>query len=488
MPRQVSNNTSLNTGGSSMCSKRNGKIMKIVPVAVSVFVAVGGLSAVNTPPVEAQETIEVAKAVMQDNGKLKIVTDTIAESQLESFENTSNPKVVAADNVNPVTVLNDPYLNSQWALTAIGAGAVDASGVTIAVVDTGVESTHEDLSNVVLEGKDFVNGTTGTITDPQGHGTHVSGIIAGEPGNAKGISGVVKNAKILPVRVLAADGSGSDADVAAGIMWAADNEADVINLSLGSTEQSTVLDAAVDYAVAKKTVVVAAAGNDGMWGSPTMWPAAHPDAIAVASTDQTGQRSYFSNEGSYVDIAAPGSLIMSTWLNSSYQYLSGTSMATPHVAAAAGIVKHLHPEYTTAQVKSTLEKNAVDKGAPGWDPQYGWGLLNLSFNNPPGDDTSVPPDDDVTKPPTETVHRGGKVTNLKLVRKWRVKKTFVTAKWDPYEGVGVYKIQAVSATKSRIYSTHNTKLKMRVTTNPWVFRVCAYHDMQLQACSAIKNA
>ena len=196
-----------------------------------------------------------------------------------------------------------------------GVGVGVPSGVTIAIVDTGVLATHQDLGLAkVLPGADFVDGSTDGRSDPNGHGTHVAGIAAAADNTLGGLGGAPV-AKILPVRVLNANGSGLNSAVANGIVWAVDNGAHVINLSLGGCNASSAMLNAVAYATNNNRVVVAAAGNDGTHS--TIYPAAYDDqgAIAVASTDQSGNKSSFSNWGTSVDVAAPGTNILST-LNS----------------------------------------------------------------------------------------------------------------------------------------------------------------------------
>ncbi|WP_306204132.1 S8 family serine peptidase [Actinoplanes sp. RD1] len=276
----------------------------------------------------------------------------------------------------------DPYRASQWDLATIGAAGAwqrsTGAGVVVAVIDTGVDAGHPDLAGQVLPGIDLVAGTSGTSTDPHGHGTHVAGTIAALTGNGVGVSSVAPEARILPVRVLDADGSGDMSDVATGIVYAADHGADVINLSLGSTTQLTAVTQAVAYARGRGVTVVAAAGNDGQKGSPVSYPGADAGVIAAAATDSSDQVAAYSTRGSYVDVAAPGNGILSTYPTSlgGYATESGTSMASPHVAAVAALLRAYRPAWTPDDIERILEDTAVDLGADGRDTSSGYGRID----------------------------------------------------------------------------------------------------------------
>jgi serine protease len=228
----------------------------------------------------------------------------------------------------------------------------------------------------VLAGTDYVAPGGDGSADEDGHGTHVAGIIGATANNAAGIAGLARGVAILPVRVLDGNGSGWNSDIAKGIVYAADRGAAVINLSLGSTSASATVRDAVAYANSKGSVVVAAAGNSRSSGSPTSYPAAFPNVIGVGATDSTNRVASFSNAGSYVDVAAPGVKILSTVPATGYANLSGTSMATPYVAAAAALLRAAKPAATTAQVAAALQSTAVDLGAAGRDNDFGYGLID----------------------------------------------------------------------------------------------------------------
>ncbi len=276
---------------------------------------------------------------------------------------------------------NDPLRSQQWALDQTSFeqswSATRGAGVTVAVIDTGVDAAHEDLGGVVLPGVDYVEPARDGRYDPDGHGTHVAGIIAAQVNNGRGIVGAAPGVRILPVRVLDANGSGVSSNVAAGIIWATNKGARVINLSLGGG-RSTGIQIAMQYALSKGVVVLAAAGNNGASGDEAVYPAAYPEAIAVAAFDERLSRASFSNTGSYIDVSAPGNDILSTWSTSptSYAVASGTSMATPYASAEAALIISENPSLSAAAVTSILESTARDAGAPGVDPAYGHGLID----------------------------------------------------------------------------------------------------------------
>jgi len=255
-----------------------------------------------------------------------------------SIEAADDPTPTATPSVP--TYPNDPRYAEQWALPAIGAPEAwaampaDAPVITVAVIDSGICADHPDLAGRIQAGWDFVQ-SDDTPQDDFGHGCSVSGIIAANINNSVGIAGVAPNASIMPLRVLNASGVGSYSDVAAAIVFAADNGAQVINLSLGGSSPSATLEAAVNYAIAKGVIIVAAAGNNGTEGA--LYPAAYPDVIAVGSVDRDLQHSAFSNYGPLIDIWAPGRDILSTQRDGTYALVTGTSFAAPYVAGAEAV-------------------------------------------------------------------------------------------------------------------------------------------------------
>ena len=282
----------------------------------------------------------------------------------------------------------------QWGLDAVHAEGAWAhatgAGITVAVIDTGVDGTHPDLEGKVVEGYDPETGTiipANADSDTIGHGTHVAGIIAAKDDD-KGVVGLAPEAEIMPIVIFKALPGGGyyyvgSYYVALGIIWAVDHGADVLNNSWGGGAYSQVLKAAFDYALANGVVVVDAAGNDGeaFWH----YPSAYPGHIAVGASNPHNRKADFSNPGSWLSVVAPGEGVLScvpTWYIQDgtgqpllYDYWAGTSMATPFVSALAALLKELHPTASPYQIKKMIEGTAQDIEAPGFDQGTGYGLI-----------------------------------------------------------------------------------------------------------------
>ncbi len=254
-----------------------------------------------------------------------------------------------------------------------------SASVTVAVVDTGVYAAHPDLRQNMLAGANFVDGTN-DASDDEGHGTHTAGIIAAIGNNRRGVAGVCWQCKILPVKALDDRGAGSAVDVSAGIRYAADRGAKVINLSLGGENDSRLLHDSIIYATSRGALVIVAAGNEALSGNPVEYPAAYNEVIAVGATDYNDAHASFSNYGDYLDIAAPGVDIGSTiWFNGEsepYASASGTSEAAPFVGGVAALVWSVNPSLSNQQVRQILLSTADDLGAPGRDAYFGAGRVN----------------------------------------------------------------------------------------------------------------
>ena len=289
----------------------------------------------------------------------------------------ADPTVLGVELAHRVRVRDVTPVALPWALTALGAptlwAAQSGAGSVVAVVDTGVSATHPDLSGLVLPGLDLVSPCGSGQADGHGHGTHVAGIIAARAGNAAGVAGLAQGTRILPVRALGNDGSGSDVDVAAGIAWAAEHGADVVNLSLGSPDPSASEQAAVDYAYGRGVLVVAAAGNDGGAGDPANYPGALRHVLAVGAVDPAHSVPVFSNSGPYVALVAPGVDVLSTVPPNGYLAMDGTSMAAPFVAATAALMRAANPALTPSRLVTLLESTALDLFTPGRDDVTGYG-------------------------------------------------------------------------------------------------------------------
>ncbi|WP_035179401.1 S8 family peptidase [Alkalihalobacterium bogoriense] len=280
-----------------------------------------------------------------------------------------------------VTVPNDEFFAPyQWNLSQISAeSGWNFSGgdedIIIAILDTGVDPDHQDLAGKVLEGFNAIDGSSDT-TDEHGHGTHVAGIAAALTNNVTGIAGVAWENLILPIKVLDENGEGTSFEVARGIRWAVDNGAQVINMSLGDYHSSFALHDAIKYADNHDVILIAASGNDNV--STPMYPARYKEVLTVGAVTENRERAFFSNYGGHIDVTAPGEHIPSLFPNNNYVVMSGTSMAAPHVAGLAGLIKAANPELTNKQIYRIIKKSSEDLGRRGRDPFYGHGEINVS--------------------------------------------------------------------------------------------------------------
>ena len=275
---------------------------------------------------------------------------------------------------------DDPGFVNQWGMARVEAPqawevTTGTSSINIAILDTGVDLDHPDLADKIVANVNF--STSATADDLYGHGTHVAGIAAASTNNGIGVAGLGYSANIMNVKVLADNGAGTHSAIAAGIIWATDNGAQIINMSLGGGASSQTLEDAVNYAWSRGVVVVAAAGNNG--NSYMMYPAAYANCLAVAATDRNDARASWSNYGDWVDVAAPGAGIYSTTKGNSYGYMAGTSMASPHVAGLAALVfttvsDHNGDGKLNDEVRSRIESTCDDIGVSG----IGSGRINAA--------------------------------------------------------------------------------------------------------------
>lgn len=336
------------------------------------------------------------------------VPDAVARlAAVNSVEVAEPNRYRVSQDVTP----NDPSFGTQWGLTKINAPAAWAhttgsASVVVAVIDSGVDLAHPELVGLLVPGYDMVDlglsptppagfrfegdfsGRDSVPDDEVGHGTHVAGTIAAASDNGVGVTGVTWQCRIMPIKALTrmvriSDGQvrgvGTSADIAAAVRWAADNGASVVNMSLGSSASTTVESSAIAYAIGKGVVVVAAMGNDGT-ANPS-FPAAYPDVIAVGAIDSTDHRATFSQTGAHIDVVAPGVSVLST-VPGGYGSKSGTSMATPHVAGVAALIRSVKPAATVAEVTTILRSTARALRDNPADPvpsdSYGWGLVDAA--------------------------------------------------------------------------------------------------------------
>jgi type VII secretion-associated serine protease mycosin len=285
----------------------------------------------------------------------------------------------------PSTTDGDWARAEQWHVQALNlAGAwtyADGNGVTVAVLDSGVDAHHDDLEGQVLPGLDLVEKDGDGDSDPVGHGTTVSAIIAGRSDDSAGVVGIAPKAKILPVRVLDAENRYDDALVVAkGVRWAVDQGAKVLNLSLGGSGSSAALAAALDYAFAKDVVVIACTGNatasttsgsDGVW-----YPAREPGVVAVSGVERNGNELWSGSiSGKETVITAPATQLVGARPDG-YWKVQGTSFAAPMVAGTAALIRSRWPDMAAGEVINRLIRTAQDRGAPGRDPEFGFGMVD----------------------------------------------------------------------------------------------------------------
>lgn len=273
--------------------------------------------------------------------------------------------------------VTDPSYASSWALPKIQVpsawDSANGEGVTVAILDTGVDGTHPDLAANMVAGWNVFDNNSNT-SDVLGHGTSVAGVVAMAANNGKGSAGVAWGAKIMPVRISDPNGYAYWSTVAQGIYWAADNGAKVANISFNGVSGSATVQAAAQYMRNKGGVVVVAAGNSG-----TLENIAANDALlTVAATDQNDARASFSSYGAYVDLSAPGVSIYTTTKGGGYANASGTSFASPVVAATAALMLSANSKTTPADIDQYLTGKSVDLGAPGKDQYYGFGRVNAA--------------------------------------------------------------------------------------------------------------
>ncbi len=342
------------------------------------------------------EVNDSAIAVLESNGgkiikKLPLVNGLVvmlpSEAAVPTFNALAGVKKVEADAkvfaLGRPSSVTQPAETLEWGVNRIDADLAWATskgmGVKVAIIDTGIDKDHPDLAANIKGGANFtlIKGSVDPNKwgDDNGHGTHVAGIIAAVD-NSIGVIGVAPEAYLYGVKVLDRRGSGYLSDVISGIEWAINNGMQVINMSLGTASDIQALHDAVDAAARAGIIVVAAAGNSGDGNSSTnevIYPAKYSSVIAVAATDSNDGVPTWSSSGAEVELAAPGVSIRSTWNDNMYKTISGTSMATPHVAGV--VVLKLSSGMLASDIRVNLQATAQDLGTIGFDYSYGYGLI-----------------------------------------------------------------------------------------------------------------
>lgn len=308
----------------------------------------------------------------------------------EALERDPDVKHVDYNYLRMATLVpNDPaYVNElQWNLDIIGAPAAWeetlGEGARVAVVDTGIAGHHPDLESKIVAQKDVINNDDVAQDDSrgesEGHGTHVAGTVGAVTNNGEGVAAVCPSCRLLVAKSGDSNGLFFDSDIVQGIYWSVQNRAKAINLSLGARAESRILEHAVNYAWDHDVVVVAAAGNHNPSNpndpKKTNYPAAYKNVISVAATNQSDKKAVFSNFGK-IDVAAPGVDILSTVPGGGYDTKQGTSMASPHVAALAGLLAS--QGRSAPEIRNRIQRTAYDLGAEGKDKYFGWGRIDAS--------------------------------------------------------------------------------------------------------------
>jgi len=339
--------------------------------------------------------------------KYSIIDAVAAEVPAKKIHNLATSTLVSF--VDTDAIVHTVTQTTPWGIDRINAPSTwsqsTGSGVQVAILDTGIDPNHDDLSSNIAFGVAFDRGNIKfkekDWKDKNGHGTHVAGTVAALDNNF-GVVGVSPSASLYAVRVLNSQGSGYLSDVIAGIEWSVEgpdgtignsDDADIISMSLGTTANISVFHDAVDAAYNNGVVIVAAAGNSGDGDSSTnefSYPAAYNSVIAVGATDINDNAPWWTNSGDYVEIAAPGVSVLSTYRGNSYAYLSGTSMATPHVSGTVALMLAANPSLNPDEIRAKLHTTATDLGPTGWDTVFGYGLVDAqgAVNSVP---TSPPP-------------------------------------------------------------------------------------------------
>jgi subtilisin len=343
----------------------------------------------NTPGAVEEAAVRAAGGNIRRTFHLvPAISARVPESAIEGLSH--NPRVLRIE-PNVQIIALDAELDNSWGVKRIGAGNAHAAGyrgagVKVAIIDTGIDYTHPDLAPNYAGGYDFVN-NDGDPRDDQKHGTHVAGTIAAIDNDA-GVVGVAPEARLYALKVLDANGSGNFDNVIAALQWAADNGIQVTNMSFGATQDPGITaKQAFDNTYAAGMVHIAAAGNSGNCqgtGDNVNWPARYDSVIAIAAVDASNVSPCFSSTGPKVELSAPGVNVNSTVLNGAYEVLSGTSMATPHVAGTValmlgkGVTDGNGNGVVNDEVRQILINTAHDLGTAGRDTWYGYGLIDAA--------------------------------------------------------------------------------------------------------------
>lgn len=311
------------------------------------------------------------------------VSEKAADALIAALKKNKNVEYVERDaSAQGTATANDPLFTggNQWWISKVQAPAAwdittGVSNLPIAIVDSGVKASHLDITNKLLPGYDFVNNDSNP-DDDNGHGTATAGVAAASSNNQLGMVSMAWANPVIPVKVLGADNNGSYFAIANGITWAADQGARIINLSLGGSTPSQVLQDAVNYAWNKNAVLIASAGNDGV--NTPRYPAACNNVVAVSATNSTDERPSWSNYGTYVDISAPGQGVLSLYGTDTYAFWNGTSFSCPIASGTIALMASANPLLSNGNLVNLLLASTDDIGVAGYDTFFGTGRVNAS--------------------------------------------------------------------------------------------------------------
>lgn len=309
--------------------------------------------------------------------EFQAVSVSMPYSTKQELLKQQNVKLIEEDPVVQINAQDSSWGYTQLYMQASSRIGLTGENVKIGILDTGIDVTHPDLN--IAGGQSFVEGVT-SFNDDQGHGTHVAGIVAAQD-NDFGVVGIAPDAQLYAVKILDQEGKGNLSDVVAGIYWAIEQQLDIINLSITSSEGSLILQEALEDAYDSGMLIVAASGNalgQAVQTDEVLYPARYNTVIAVGSVNNELMRSDFSYYGNELEFVAPGEDIFSTHISTStgqYEHLSGTSMATAFVTGVAALFKQTYPDISNTELREMMHSYAMDLGKKGRDREYGYGLI-----------------------------------------------------------------------------------------------------------------
>lgn len=380
----------------------------------------------------------IVKDLHQIGVKLIRMPEHALETVMAALENNPNIEFVEHNFIAEGAIIpNDPNYSSQWHLPKISAPTgwdinIGSTEIVIAIIDSGVDSDHPDLMDKLIPGYNFLSGYDSSNTnDVYGHGTAVAGSAATITNNDIGVAGVAWENLIMPLVVLNSNNQATYADIIDAINYAADHDADIINISIGGVGSSLSEEAAINYAWGKGAIIIACAMN---WNTDVpQYPAAYDNVMAISATTSSDTKSDFSSYGDWITVAAPGTAILTTSRDGTYGFWNGTSFASPITAGLAALILSVDPNLTNAQIVELIKQNADDLGTPGFDIYFGHGRINVYESLLAAG--RVIPDPDITVPSVSiTSPSEGEIVSGTITVITEVTDNITVAKVDLYVG------------------------------------------------------